>query len=141
MRPVSIVVVDDDAEDRRRIRMQIEDLVDNPITYLSRGEELLMRLRTGELERPGIILIDLVLPGMSGFELIKEIRDRHKYLDRTQLVVLSHAEDQESEDTARQLGAAGYIIKPITIFSFMHVVKNMRPRRFKFEIQERGQEH
>jgi CheY-like chemotaxis protein len=141
MQPVPIVVVDDDPVDRRMIQTQIEDMVDNSFTYLSRGEELLVRLHTGQLERPGLILIDLVLPGMSGFELIKEIREHHKHLDRTQLVVLSRAEDKESEDTARMLGAAGYIIKPITIFSFMHVVINMKPRRFRFKIHERGREH
>jgi CheY-like chemotaxis protein len=141
MQPVPIVVVDDDPRDRRVIRTQIEDLVDNQFTYLSRGEELLVRLHTGQIERPGLILIDLVLPGMSGFELIKEIREHHKYLDRTQLVVLSRSDDKESENTARMLGAAGYIIKPITIFSFMHVVRNMKPRRFRLEIHDRGPEH
>lgn len=140
MQPISIVCVDDDPEDRRVIREQIEDVIENPIIYLSRAEELLTRLRTGALKAPGIILIDLVLPGMSGYDLIQEIRAHHKYMDRTQLVVLSKAQDRESQETARLLGASAYIEKPITLFSFMYVVRMMRPRRFRVEIRDRGQE-
>jgi CheY-like chemotaxis protein len=141
MTRVSLVCVDDNPEDRLAVRLQIEDMFsNNPITYLSTGEELLQRLHEGRIVKPGIILIDLDLPGMSGYELVRTIRADHKDLDRTHLVVLSNDRRASSVETAFSLGATGYIKKPVTIFSFLDVINRLKPRRLHMEIHDRGVE-
>ncbi len=96
------------------------------------------RLRDGRLHAPGVLLVDLGLPGMSGFEVVLEIRQRHKYLDRTPIVVVTSAEDLESQETAKAVGADAYIFKPVTLFSMMFVLKKFG--RYGLEIHDRRAE-
>jgi CheY-like chemotaxis protein len=138
MTRISLVYVDDSAEDRRIVRDGIEQHLDNPIVYLSKGEELLARLEDGQLQQPGILLVDLDLPGMSGYEVIHAIRQRYKYMDRSPIIVVTAASDEESQETAKAVGADAYIHKPITIFSLMYVLRKLG--RYGLEIHDRRQE-
>lgn len=62
--------------------------------------------------RPALILVDLVLPGMSGLELIDLIKQNGQ-LSNIMVVVLTASEIQGSEDLAREAGCDGYLTKPI----------------------------
>ena len=138
MPPLSIIYVDDDPEDRRVVRDQVERRMRrNPFIYLSRGEELLERLVSGQIVNPGIILVDLVLPGMSGYQLVQALRNDHKYLDRTAILIVTGTDTSTSRETAREVGADAYLPKPITLLSLMdalarleHYDLELRDRRF-----------
>jgi CheY-like chemotaxis protein len=139
MTRISLVYVDDNAEDRRVVRDDIERHLENPITYLSKGQELIERMENKQLQQPGILLVDLDLPGgMSGYELIHAIRHRYKYMDRCPIIVVTAASDEESQETAKMVGADAYIHKPITIFSLMYVLRKLG--RYGLEIHDRRQE-
>jgi CheY-like chemotaxis protein len=131
----TIVYVDDDPEDRKRVRDQVERHIVNPITYLSTGEELFDRLASREMAEPGIILVDLALPEMSGFDVVKKVRHQHKYLDRTPLIVVTGTDDEVMVETARLVGADAYITKPMTLFSLMYVLRKLG--RYELEIMDR----
>ncbi|MEO9211112.1 MAG: response regulator [Ginsengibacter sp.] len=60
--------------------------------------------------RPDLILTDLMMPQMSGFELLEEVKVKLKI--STPMVVLSSLDDEESMSRATLLGASDYIIKP-----------------------------
>lgn len=141
MTRISIVCVEDNPEDRQAVRQQVETIFDkNPITYLSRGEEFLVRSASGVLPTPGLMLIDLDLPGMSGYDLIRTIRTTRKDLDKTHLVVLSNDRSPVAQETAKEIGADGYILKPVTKFAFIDVLTRLKPRRLHLEIHDRGQQ-
>jgi two-component system, OmpR family, alkaline phosphatase synthesis response regulator PhoP len=131
----TIVYVDDDPDDRKLVRDQIERHIANPITYLSTGEELFERLANQGLVEPGIILVDLALPGMSGFDVVRKVRHQHKYLDRTPMIVVTGTDDEVMVETARLVGADAYIPKPMTLFSFMSVLRRLG--RYELEIMDR----
>jgi CheY-like chemotaxis protein len=133
--PTSLVYVDNDAQSRQRMQDEIEIHISNPITYIATGEELLARLARREITEPGIILIDLELPEMSGFQLIRSVREQHKYLDRTPLIIVTGSEDASLVKSSKQVGANAYIIKPVTLFSLMHVLK--RFGRYELQIMDR----
>jgi DNA-binding response OmpR family regulator len=131
----TIVYVDDDPNDRKRVRDEVECHIVNPITYLSTGEELFDRLASREMAEPGIILVDLALPEMSGFDVVKKVRHQHKYLDRTPLIVVTGTDDEVMVETARLVGADAYITKPMTLFSLMYVLRKLG--RYELEIMDR----
>lgn len=63
---------------------------------------------------PDIILLDVVMPGMSGFELLETVKKENLAKGAT-IVMLSNQGLQEDIDKGMQLGASGYIIKASSI--------------------------
>ncbi len=61
-------------------------------------------------KRPDVILLDVVMPGMDGFELLKKIKEEN--LSAGSLVIMLSNLGQESDiERAKQIGADGYIVK------------------------------
>lgn len=61
-----------------------------------------------------VILLDMIMPGMNGTELIREIKLRHPET-AAKFIVLSNQGQQEDIDDALEAGADGYIIKAESI--------------------------
>lgn len=72
----------------------------------------LEKLRKGAA--PSIILLDVVMPAMSGFEFLETVR-KEGLAKASSVIMLSNQGAQEDIDKAMQLGAAGYIIKASSI--------------------------
>jgi two-component system chemotaxis response regulator CheY len=64
--------------------------------------------------KPDIILLDVVMPAMNGFDFLEKVR-AEKLVEGTAIVMLSNQGQQEDIDRAMKLGAAGYIIKASSI--------------------------
>jgi two-component system chemotaxis response regulator CheY len=72
----------------------------------------LEKLRKGST--PGIILLDVVMPAMTGFEFLEVVRKEGLAKTAT-IIMLTNQGQQEDIDKAMALGAAGYIIKASAI--------------------------
>lgn len=72
--------------------------------------------------RPDVVVLDIKLPGLDGFETLKWIRDQEQLQD---LPVLIHSSSslREDMDKARQLGATDYIIKDRRCTRLAHYLK------------------
>jgi DNA-binding NarL/FixJ family response regulator len=100
-----ILLVDDHAVVRRGVRAILEDrLAGIDVNEASTGEEALARLD----ERLDAIVLDLSMPGRSGFDLLAEIKHRQPKVPV--LIMSLHAEDQYAVRALRA-GAAGYLTK------------------------------
>jgi CheY-like chemotaxis protein len=88
------------------------------VTAFSGGEEVLKALR--ELPAPDALLIDIVMPGMTGFEILEAMR-REALAPSMKVIVLSNQGQESDIENAKKLGADGYIIKasaiPSEVFS------------------------
>ncbi len=82
------------------------------VTAFQSGEEVLAALRKDPL--PEAMLIDVVMPGMTGFELLETMR-RENLAPQTKVIILSNQGQDTDLDKAKELGAAGYIIKASAI--------------------------
>src|SRR3989344_3402051 len=60
--------------------------------------------------KPDLVLLDLVLPGMNGFEFLEKLRQLPE-LEKTPVVVLSNLSGEEDKERARKLGVVAYFIK------------------------------
>lgn len=88
------------------------------VTAFSSGEEVLEALR--KEAAPDALLLDIVMPGMTGFEILEAIK-RENLVQTAKVIVLSNQGQESDIAKARELGADGYIIKasaiPSEVFS------------------------
>ena len=103
-----VLIVDDDDRNLLAIRTVIEDLAD--VETASSGEEALRHLLKGEF---AVILLDVYMPGMDGYETAQIIRQRDQ-TKRIPIVFLS-AVNKEREHLIRgySMGAVDYVFKPV----------------------------
>ncbi|MFM2330873.1 MAG: hypothetical protein RLZZ26_380 [Candidatus Parcubacteria bacterium] len=78
------------------------------------GEELLAALRKEGSVDPDAILIDLIMPGMGGFETLETVR-KEQLAKGTKIVVLSNQGQDSDIEHAKQLKVDGYIVKASAI--------------------------
>jgi CheY-like chemotaxis protein len=76
--------------------------------YANDGNEALKLL---EQYKPALILLDLLLPTMGGFEVLEKIRARTDELKNTPIIVVSNLGQESDKEKAKTLGANGYLVK------------------------------
>jgi DNA-binding response OmpR family regulator len=104
--PQKILVVEDDKFLRELISRklvsagyEVEGAVD--------GEE---GVNSARAEKPALILLDLILPGIDGFEALRRIRQSPE-IGKIPVIILSNLGQKEDIDRGLQLGATDYLIK------------------------------
>lgn len=83
-------------------------------SVFSGGEELLAALRKKGAAAPDAILLDLIMPGMGGFEVLEAIR-KENLAKGTKIIILSNQGQDSDIEKAKQLSVDGYIIKASAI--------------------------
>lgn len=114
-----ILVVEDFPPNRALLRMQIETLGFTSDTA-STGSEALAKWQAGHYD---LILADINLPGMSGLELTRAVR-QHENLrgSRTPIVAITAAVEPEKGDACRAAGMDDVLIKPIEMDALRNVL-------------------
>lgn len=103
-----MILVVDDTPANIDIVMAILGELDELAVALD-GEEALEIL---EEEKPSVVLLDIVMPGIDGFEVCKRIKDNPDTAS-IPVVFLSGNGSEEERKKADELGAAGFLTKPI----------------------------
>jgi CheY-like chemotaxis protein len=112
---VTILLVDDDIIDVMAVKRSFRELrIANPIIEAQNGLEALDRLRGqngySKVPAPCLVLLDLNMPKMSGFEFLAELR-RDTELQRTVIFVMTTSADEEDRTRAYDKHVAGYLLK------------------------------
>ena len=104
-----VIVVDDDVTN---LKMAGHILSKNGmrVTALKSGQALLEYLRANGA--PDLILLDIKMPGMDGFETLKKLREQEAGSPETPVIFLTADDNEESETTGLSLGAMDFIKKP-----------------------------
>ncbi len=82
------------------------------VTTFAKGEELLEALRKDPA--PDALLLDIVMPGMSGFDILETIR-KENLAAASKVIILSNQGQDTDLNRAKELKADGYIIKASAI--------------------------
>ena len=69
--------------------------------------------QTVEVERPNLILMDVVMPGRNGFQACRELKD-HSEFGRIPVLLVTSKNTSSDKFWAQQQGADGYVVKPFT---------------------------
>jgi len=77
-----------------------------------------------EQKRPSLILLDLLMPEVSGFDFLEQVRKEHNLYD-IPIVVVSALTDELNIEKTMKLGAVEFIKKPIDIASLVDTVQEL----------------
>ena len=124
--PITILLVDDDADCRMLIRDAIAECkVSNAVYEVANGQEALNFLhRRGpfaDAPRPGLIYLDIEMPGMDGQETLRAIKGEPG-LREIPVVMMTGVCDEEQMKLAAENGANSYTLKPASAEQFLRTV-------------------
>ena len=111
----SILIVEDDPDIRSTLQ-EILSIEGYSASVASNGRDAVSLLK--EMRRPCLILLDLMMPVMNGWEVLKELQE-DVFLATIPVVVISAASNGKS----RPAGAVGYIKKPVDLDSLLRIIK------------------
>jgi signal transduction histidine kinase/CheY-like chemotaxis protein len=109
-----VLVVDDNSVNRRILARQLELAGAAATDTAAGGEEALELMRRGHYD---LVLADLQMPGMDGFELVRRIRARERdaRLQRTPILAITASALEDHETRTREVGMDGLVTKPVGI--------------------------
>ncbi|MGH3081132.1 MAG: response regulator [Gaiellaceae bacterium] len=108
MRPAPLVlIVDDDPRIREFVRVNLE-MDGFAVREAGSADEGLAAL---EAEPPDLILLDVMMPKVDGWEMLQRVRERHG-VDSIQVVMFSGQIDEDAADQAEAGGAQAFVGKP-----------------------------
>lgn len=121
--------MEDNAADVRLMREAFREVtVPHRLHTVGRGAEALEFLRREgahlEAPRPDLVLLDLKLPDMHGFEVLAAIKTDPAFR-RIPAVVFSSSQDRREVVEAYNLNANSYIAKPVELAEFIRIVKGV----------------
>ena len=124
--PITILLVDDDPDCRMLIRDAIdESKVSNRVFEVGTGEEAIEFLtrqgRYADAPRPGLVFLDIEMPGMGGQETLKRVRAMADFRE-TPVVMMTGVSDEREMLQAAANGANSYTIKPASAEQFLRTV-------------------
>jgi two-component system response regulator len=123
-----IMLIEDNPDDRDlTIRALKKNNILNPVTVAGNGAEALALL-LGDDHRddgsPALILLDLKMPKVDGLEVLRRLRaDRRTRV--VPVVVLTSSKEEEDLRAAYDLGANGYLRKPVTFSEFSEAISSI----------------
>ena len=127
-----ILVAEDVENDIVLIRRAFERArIKNPLLVVRDGEEVVRYLegagRFSNREQypfPDLLLLDLKMPRMDGFEVLQWIRD-HSQFKKLRVVVLTSSQDIYDVNKAYQMGASSFLVKPLEFDNYTALATTM----------------
>ncbi len=132
--PDPILIVDDNPTNLLVLTQTLEDL-NYPITMAHSGEEALKLVQD---QPPALVLLDIMMPGLDGYETLSAIRKLEKLAD-IPVIFLSALDDLDYKVKGLSLGAVDYITKPFQIQEVLaRVQTHLTISNLKKELAERN---
>ena len=104
----SVLIVDDEPTNLRVLNQILNDTY--KLIFAKSGEEA---LRLIEKERPDLILLDVMMPGLTGYEVCEHLKQQKKF-ESIPIIFITALSDPDDEAKGLNLGAVDYISKPIS---------------------------
>lgn len=122
---ISILLVDDHIVFRKGVRMLLETASDiSIIGEAGSGEDALSLI---DQLHPDVVILDWVMPGMNGLEVLKQLNK--KQMD-TRVIILSMYANETYVSSARKNRASAYILKDDIVADLVKAIRSATPERF-----------
>jgi diguanylate cyclase (GGDEF)-like protein len=117
-RPLGVLVVEDDREIRDMVTMMVKSMGYTVVTAVN-GKDAFARLRECAVD---IVLLDLMMPEMDGFEFCQQVREDTSLHD-LHIIITSARDALEDKVRGLELGAADYLTKPFSLTELQARIK------------------
>jgi diguanylate cyclase (GGDEF)-like protein len=114
------ILIIDDSRFSAKCISNILEAADFETIYAATGQEGLQMVRKG---RPNLVLLDVVLPDMSGFDVCRILRDSENN-NLMPIIMLTSQDSQEDKLIGLELGADDYIVKPFNEREMISRIRN-----------------
>ena len=121
---IKLLIVDDEVKFLESISKRLS-MKDFDVTAASDGRQAIKAAKGDKFD---IAILDLRMPGMDGTEVLKVLKDRHKFLEV--IILTGHASLDSAVETMK-LGAFHYLEKPCTTEKLDQVLKEAYQTRLK----------
>lgn len=115
-----ILVVDDEPQIRRSLQVNLESK-GYAVETAATGEEAISAFRS---RRPDVIILDLLMPGLKGAEVVRRIRE----MSPVPIIVLSAVGEESKKVEALELGADDYMTKPFGMDELLARIRSILRR-------------
>jgi Response regulator receiver domain. len=119
----NILIIEDEKKIARFLQMELEHEGYNVVIEYS-GDKGLRRALDGNYD---LIILDLMLPGMDGFSVLKEIRKKSSI----PVIILSAKDEIKDKVMGLDIGADDYLTKPFSIEELMARIRNALRKNIK----------
>ena len=113
-----ILVIDDEADLIKEVQVMLE-YAGYEVLAASRGGE---GVETAIAEQPDLIILDILMPGMDGFEALRRLKENAE-TEHIPVIILSCKGESQSLFKAQELGSTDYIIKPFEQDELLALIK------------------
>ncbi|MCE3232209.1 MAG: response regulator [Rickettsiaceae bacterium] len=134
--PILIVEDSEDDFDATRRAFTKANLL-NPIEHAVSGDKALEYLKNEGNCKPGLILLDLNMPGLDG-RMTLEIIKQHRNLKKIPVVILTTSDDERDVKACYELGANTYIQKPVDFDGLICAIKQLKEYWFEIALLPKG---
>ncbi|MEO0515358.1 MAG: response regulator [Planctomycetota bacterium] len=136
--PARVLIVDDNEQNVELLQAYLETLPDCETTVAYDGVEALERIEnaaaTNESELPDLILLDVMMPRMSGFEVCQKLKDNPK-TSPIPIMMVTALNEMGDIERAVEAGTDDFLTKPVNKLELLTRVKSLlRVRHLKAEL-------
>lgn len=103
------IFVVDDSKMQGKAMARVLQAQGHEVTCLTSGEEA---VKQAQLQMPDLILMDVVMPGINGFQATREIT-RNKPTEHIPIILVSGKSQETDRAWGKRQGAKGYLVKPV----------------------------
>ena len=115
-----ILIVDDDVTITELMKALVSMEGHQPTTV----NDSLQAVDVAKSVEPDLITLDLMMPGLTGFELCKILHE-DPHFEKIPIMIISAKDDPESKEKAFAAGAMDYITKPFGVDQFINKIKEL----------------
>jgi two-component system response regulator len=136
-----ILIVEDSADDFEATkRAFVKANLRNAIAHVLSGEEALAYLRSDTKTKPGLILLDLNMPGLDGRKTLEIIKQAPN-LKKIPVVILTTSDDERDVKACYELGANTFIQKPVDFDGLISAIKRLKEYWFEIALLPKENGH
>lgn len=122
---VEILLVEDDSLDAAFVMEYLRDYSELHVTIVTDGVRALEHLlKSPQVGRPALVLLDLNLPRKDGYEVLQEMK-AHPELKSIPVIILTTSNRSEDKTKTSAAGASNYFTKPSSLEGYEQLIKEI----------------
>ncbi|MFC0780804.1 response regulator [Flavobacterium sp. HJSW_4] len=108
-----ILLADDDTDDAEMFCEALAEIDESIVCHCSENGSGVLNMLKDQEKTPKVVFLDLNMPVMNGWECLKQLKQEERYKD-IPVIMISTSSHKNDMDTAANLGAVCYFVKPNT---------------------------